>query len=124
VPQPHPTLARRPLPPPPQLSNNHITHLPAELGSCSRLQALALHGNALCDLPDSLTQLVQLRALAATSNRLARLPESIGAMTSLRLLDISHNCLQVRGKGRGSWWGQGKGVDVAGGQPAALQVVA
>lgn len=59
------------------LSSNHLTELPEELGDLERLESLLLFQNELKELPKSLGKLVNLRTLWFGNNKIARLPREL-----------------------------------------------
>ena len=77
------------------LHENHLTHLPVNLGGLIRLSSLNLSRNNLqCSSVDVIARISSLRELRLSQNKLnGPLPPSIGEMQSLELLDIHGNAL-------------------------------
>lgn len=73
------------------LTDNQLESLPAELGSCDRLQKLALAGNRLRALPDSLAELQRLELLRIAANRLDALPGWLAELPALAWLAFAGN---------------------------------
>lgn len=73
------------------LTDNRLTHLPAELGQRQRLQKLMLAGNELRELPDSLAQLHNLELLRIAANRLEQLPAWLPQLPRLSWLAFAGN---------------------------------
>ncbi|PAV47425.1 protein kinase [Pseudomonas sp. HAR-UPW-AIA-41] len=73
------------------LTDNRLTHLPAELGQRQRLQKLMLAGNQLRELPDSLAQLHNLELLRIAANRLEQLPAWLLQLPRLSWLAFAGN---------------------------------
>ena len=62
------------------LTDNCLRELPAQLGSCTRLQKLMLAGNQLERLPDELAACSRLELLRIAANRFAHLPDWLFTM--------------------------------------------
>ena len=75
------------------LASNHLTQLPASIGSLSSLQVLRLGGNQLTSLPSTIAQLCSLETLGLNCNQLQELPEAIGELCSLQSLRLHGNRL-------------------------------
>ncbi len=73
------------------LTDNCITELPKEIGSCSRMQKLMLAGNHLSSLPQELSHCRNLSLLRISANRLTHLPEWLLSMPKLSWLAFSGN---------------------------------
>lgn len=73
------------------LTDNQLEYLPAELGSCSRLQKLMLAGNRLQTLPESMTELSRLELLRIAANRLDALPGWLLELPRLAWLAFAGN---------------------------------
>src|SRR3989338_1106191 len=73
------------------VSNNHLTSLPAEVGRLQALQRLNVEVNQLTSLPAEIGRLQALQWLSVSSNQLASLPAEIGGLQALQGLDVSHN---------------------------------
>ncbi len=57
------------------LTNNNITHLPASISSCARLQKLMMTGNQLTELPKELINCRSLEIVRVAVNKLVETPE-------------------------------------------------
>ncbi|NMX94511.1 MULTISPECIES: leucine-rich repeat-containing protein kinase family protein [unclassified Pseudomonas] len=73
------------------LTDNHISHLPDELGERPLLQKLMLAGNRLEQLPASLAQCHNLELLRIASNRLTQLPQWLLTLPRLTWLAYAGN---------------------------------
>ena len=73
------------------LTDNHISHLPDELGERPLLQKLMLAGNRLEQLPESLAQCHNLELLRIASNRLTQLPQWLLTLPRLTWLAYAGN---------------------------------
>lgn len=73
------------------LTDNHVTELPARLGSCTRLQKLMLSGNRLHRLPDEMAACNRLELLRIAANRFARLPDWLFSLPRLAWLAYAGN---------------------------------
>eukprot|EP01036_Dinobryon_divergens_P032985 gene32984-42679_t len=73
------------------MSNNQVTHLPAEVGLLQQLIHMNLRGNSLNLLPPEVGSFSALCTLDLSCNKLKDLPEMIGQVTSLKELDLSDN---------------------------------
>ena len=73
------------------LTDNQLESLPAELGSCTRLQKLMLAGNRLQTLPDSLASLQRLELLRIAANRLDALPDWLTELPRLAWMAFAGN---------------------------------
>ncbi len=74
------------------LSDNHLTQLPAWLQRLKFLKVLDLSNNRIVKFPP-LAQLSHLGALLLTGNRIKRIPEDIASLEQLSFLDIRNNFL-------------------------------
>eukprot|EP01135_Chromosphaera_perkinsii_P000664 Nk52_evm31s147 gene=Nk52_evmTU31s147 len=70
---------------------NHISTLPASIGSLKTLTHLNLSRNIIYSLPDELFELCSLEYLNLANNQLSQLPEGIGNLCELKELDIRNN---------------------------------
>ena len=70
------------------LSNNHLTAIPPEIGQLTKLQSLTLNGNYLTTLPPEIGGLTNLRELYLGENRINALPPEIGHLTYLTTLSV------------------------------------
>ena len=75
------------------LSKNHISRLPPQIGELEHLSVLDVSNTGLEALPPEIGQLSNLRILKAAGNRLFMLPEEIGKLKNLMSLDLSNNRL-------------------------------
>lgn len=75
------------------LSNQHLTKLPPEIGELPDLLSLVLYNNHLTELPDEVGQLPNLSTLYLGNNQLINLSPQIGRLSNLLTLDISNNQL-------------------------------
>lgn len=73
------------------LTDNCLREIPAQLGSCTRLQKLMLAGNQLERLPDELAACSRLELLRIAANRFAHLPDWLFTMPRLAWLAFSGN---------------------------------
>ncbi len=73
------------------LTDNQITHLPAEIGQCTHLQKLMLAGNQLCSLPNEMAACSALELLRISANQLSALPEWLLTMPKLAWLAFAGN---------------------------------
>jgi hypothetical protein len=73
------------------LSDQHLTELPAAIGTLTNLQVLALENNGLIQLPSEIGKLKNLGKLLLATNKLTTLPPEIGNLTKLTYLDVSQN---------------------------------
>ena len=73
------------------LTDNEIEALPAEIGSCQRLQKLALAGNRLQALPDAMQDCKNLELARISANRLSALPDWLLALPRLSWLAFGGN---------------------------------
>ena len=74
------------------ISNNHLSDLPASIGNLTLLQSLDVGTNKLTTLPESTTKLANLRTLVLRENQLAALPSTL-ELSALSHLDVSTNQL-------------------------------
>ncbi|KAF7816146.1 LRR repeats and ubiquitin-like domain-containing protein [Senna tora] len=75
------------------LNQNHLTTLPALLGSLTSLKELHVSNNKLSGLPNEIGHLTQLEVLQANNNRMSTITEFIGKCHSLVEVDFSSNFL-------------------------------
>lgn len=75
------------------LTNNKISHLPAEIGECSQLEKLMLAGNCLTTLPTELAKCRNLALLRISANHFTALPKWLFEMPNLAWLAFSGNKL-------------------------------
>lgn len=75
------------------LSNQHLTELPDEIGRFSNLRVLTLYGNQLTRLPYPIGELTNLTTLNAGMNQLTQLPDSMRQLRNLITLDLCRNQL-------------------------------
>ncbi|KAG5493953.1 hypothetical protein JKF63_01785 [Porcisia hertigi] len=73
------------------VSQNHLTLLPGELGLLVHLRKLVVSYNKLTDLPDSLGNLSALEHLDASHNRLSYLPQTFVYLSSLVSAALDYN---------------------------------
>ena len=73
------------------LTYNNIAELPAEIGSCHRMEKLMLAGNKLAELPVEMSNCRNLSLLRISANRLSELPDWLLAMPKLSWLACSGN---------------------------------
>ncbi|WP_225872268.1 leucine-rich repeat-containing protein kinase family protein [Pedobacter frigidisoli] len=73
------------------MTNNKLLKLPAEIGSCVKMQKLMLAGNRLRDLPKELQLCEHLSLLRISANELQYLPEWLLTMNRLAWLAFSGN---------------------------------
>lgn len=73
------------------LTNNKVAELPAEIGTCSRMQKLMLAGNKLTALPASLANCHNLELLRISANQLNEFPDWLLSMPKLSWLAFSGN---------------------------------
>ena len=76
-----------------QLSYNKLREIPAELSTLDNLNYLELAHNELKQLPDSLQTLTQLRELNLSANKFKRVPHVISSFVILEVLELSHNTI-------------------------------
>ena len=72
-----------------------VTHIPQEIGRCTKVALLYIKHNSLRELPTSLGLLANLASLSFTSNKLTSLPSELGQLANLASFWMSNN--QVRG---------------------------
>ena len=77
------------------LSDNHLTALPHEIGELTSLTTLNLKGNRLIEFTPKITKLTKLRELNLCNNRLTALPPKITELTNLTILCLSGNQLNT-----------------------------
>ena len=75
------------------LTNNQITHLPAEIGDCWRMEKLMLAGNRLTSLPQEMAKCKNLALLRISANEIETLPEWLLQMPNLAWLAFAGNQL-------------------------------
>lgn len=73
------------------LTNNKISHLPAEIGECAQLEKLMLSGNCLTTLPPELAKCRNLALLRIAANKLTKLPDWLLTMPNLAWLAFAGN---------------------------------
>ena len=73
------------------LTDNCISALPPEIGSCTQLQKLMLAGNQLTHLPPELADCTQLELLRLSANRFAALPAWLLTLPCLAWLALAGN---------------------------------
>jgi hypothetical protein len=73
------------------LTDNRISGLPPELGSCSKLQKLMLSGNRLETLPETLRNCTGLELMRLAANRFHMLPDWLLALPKLAWLAVAGN---------------------------------
>eukprot|EP00118_Oscarella_pearsei_P025803 m.308799 g.308799 ORF g.308799 m.308799 type:complete len:684 (+) comp44828_c0_seq1:14-2065(+) len=74
------------------LTKNRLIEMPYEICSCSSLERLICHHNAIRSIPDTFLQLMRLTYLDISRNQLSSLPPSI-CLWSLETLIVSSNRL-------------------------------
>jgi len=84
------------------LSRNHISTLPREIGQLENLSVLDVSQTGLTELPPEIGLLTNLRILKIARNHLINLPVEIGQLTELITLDISDNKLTSLPSGFGN----------------------
>ena len=72
------------------LTNNHITHLPPQIGKCPRLEKLMLAGNRLTSLPSEMAKCENLALLRISANEIETLPEWLLKMPNLAWLAFAN----------------------------------
>ncbi|XP_076465791.1 uncharacterized protein LOC143297367 [Babylonia areolata] len=77
------------------LTKNHLTALPEEVGHCRHLQTLCVVENRLLALPDSLARCTELNRLDISHNHFTKFPEVITKLTNMRRL-YAHNLQLTR----------------------------
>jgi internalin A len=75
------------------LSNNHITTLPPQIGDLDNITVLDVSNTGLIEVPPEIGKLRNLRILKLAKNQLTDLPKEISQLTELISLDISGNHL-------------------------------
>eukprot|EP01083_Nonionella_stella_P063768 165730_1 len=70
------------------LHNNHLQHLPSNIGALNHLRELRIDHNKIRILPDSICDLKHLQLLHIDGNSITCLPRNIGAMSELLDLGI------------------------------------
>ncbi|WP_426058956.1 leucine-rich repeat-containing protein kinase family protein [Hymenobacter sp. B1770] len=73
------------------LTDNQLSELPAEIGTCTQLQKLMLAGNQLRELPEQLAACINLELLRIAANQLTELPPWLLAMPRLAWLAYAGN---------------------------------
>eukprot|EP00941_MAST-03F_sp_MAST-3F-sp1_P003817 g3817.t1 len=68
------------------LGNNHLTEIPAELGTLTTLKELLVDDNRLSALPPSLFELTKLEELRISGNCIKEIPEAL----SIKLCQLHH----------------------------------
>lgn len=74
-----------------ELSHNHLTALPPQIGLLTNLKMLLLDHNALSELPVEIGNLVQLQVLHLQCNSLAFVPEQLCSLPDLRHFKVLLN---------------------------------
>lgn len=77
------------------LSSQHLSSLPPEIGSLSNLYVLDLAHNELSSLPPEIGSLTNLRFLNLSNNNISVLPREIGLLENLLEIDIFANPLPI-----------------------------
>src|SRR3989338_4788375 len=75
------------------VSKNHLTSLPAEIGGLQALQELNVRSNRLPSLPAEIGRLQALQGLSVSSNHLTSLPAEVGRLQALQRLNVEVNQL-------------------------------
>lgn len=73
------------------LTDNRLQALPAQIGSCTRLQKLMLAGNQLSELPPELAACTNLELLRIAANRFTQLPAWLPRLPRLAWLAYAGN---------------------------------
>ncbi|RLN73991.1 hypothetical protein DYB28_011631, partial [Aphanomyces astaci] len=81
------------------VAQNHLSHLPPDLGSLQKLRKLFVQSNQLRSLPLSLTGCTKLDQLFAQHNHLQDIPDEFALLSSLQILSVAHNQLTTLPKG-------------------------
>lgn len=68
------------------LDNNHLSHLPSQIGTLVNLEHLDASHNFIHQLPPEIGDLVNLRELKLSSNRIQDLPYELGKCFQLQTL--------------------------------------
>lgn len=76
------------------LDRNHITTLPAKIGTLKSLRHLSIVANQLDSVPAEIGQLTNLERLDLHDNNIIRLPEQIWNLSSLVYLNVASNLLE------------------------------
>jgi len=76
-------------------SFNKITTIPKEIGRLKRLKKLYLNSNKIKRVPDELGQLENLEELMLNENSLEELPSSVEKMINLKILKLCNNRLRT-----------------------------
>lgn len=77
------------------VSNTGLIKLPPEIGKLRNLRILKLAKNQLTSLPPEISQLKELISLDLSTNKLTKLPLEIFALTKLKHLDLRENDLNI-----------------------------
>ncbi len=75
------------------LSDNHLTSIPTEIGQLTNLQTLRLGFNQFTSIPTDIGRLTNLQTLILSCNQLTSIPTDIGRLTHLQALDLDYNQL-------------------------------
>ncbi|RHY91578.1 hypothetical protein DYB35_003156 [Aphanomyces astaci] len=81
------------------VAQNHLSHLPPDMGSLQKLRKLFVQSNQLRSLPLSLTGCTKLDQLFAQHNHLQDIPDEFALLSSLQILSVAHNELTTLPKG-------------------------
>ncbi|CAK7268695.1 hypothetical protein SEPCBS119000_003192 [Sporothrix epigloea] len=73
------------------LTDNRLTHIPASIGRCKRLEKCMLAGNQLEGLPDAMASCQNLTLLRLAANKLQTLPPWLLTMPKLAFLSFAGN---------------------------------
>ncbi|CAK7239307.1 MAG: hypothetical protein STHCBS139747_000737 [Sporothrix thermara] len=73
------------------LTDNRLTHIPASIGRCARLEKCMLAGNRLKGLPDAMAGCRNLALLRLAANQLEALPAWLLTMPKLAFLSFAGN---------------------------------
>lgn len=73
------------------LCSNHLTNIPREIKSLSKLQFLDVSKNCLTDLPLEVGDLKNLRELVISNNKLTKLPRCVYDLENLEILLSAEN---------------------------------
>mmetsp|Transcript_15957 Transcript_15957/g.21985 ORF Transcript_15957/g.21985 Transcript_15957/m.21985 type:complete len:274 (-) Transcript_15957:1816-2637(-) len=77
------------------LSYNHITEIPSQIGEMIMLRELVASFNKIVRIPKEIGTLKRLKKLYLNSNRLKKLPEEVGLLEMLEELIVSENSLEM-----------------------------
>lgn len=76
------------------LSDNHLTYLPCEIGKLTKLIYFELYGNNLTSLPDEFSNLIDLQKLSLYGNKLKTIPTVLNNLTNLKYLELGNNDIE------------------------------